>query len=124
MPHSGPTVQRSSDPPSRRREVQLELPLSLPVENSQGPPTGIQLRFPWGKRVVDQQEGVESLSSREQAYLSWLFRDGAEGFQTSETKVNHLLFLAQPLSFYPAKLIREGRNRRARKAKWHTHGCT
>jgi len=99
---------------SQAEEVQLELP-HLPT--SQEVRTGILLRFPWGTREVEFPLTVESFYPRELAFLKWVFSD-----PISETKANHLLFTALPRSYYPGKLIREGRKERLRKATWPTLG--
>ncbi len=90
-----------------------------PAESSQGAHTGIQLRFPWGTRVVETVEGNPVFTSRELSYLSWVFRGDVP---MCLTKANHLLFTALPRSYYPGKLIRAGRSKRARRLKWPTLG--
>ncbi len=102
------------------KEVQLQLPLQL-QQSSQEAPTGTLLRFPWGSRLVADPVEVSSFTKREAAYLNWVFRDG---FRTSETKANHLLFTALPRSYYQGKLIRDGKNKRQRRGQWPTHGYT
>jgi len=98
---------------SQESEVQLPLPGICPEV-----PTGtLLLRFPWGKRAVDLPLTVLSFNSRELAYLGWVF-----DCPISETKANHLLYLGLPLSYYPGKLIRAGRNKRVRKERWPIHG--
>jgi len=112
MTSSGAGVDQAQS----RAEFQLPLP-----GISQGQPTGILLRFPWGKRVVDLPLLQSSFTLRESRYLSWMFSEPS--FPISATKVNHLLFTALPRSYYPGKLIRAGRKERM-KARWRTHGHT
>jgi len=102
------------------RQVRGQRQLSPQAANYLDEAIGTQtLRFPWGKRDLVTPLTQESFSSRERAYLAWVFRS-----PISETRANHLLFTALPQSFYPGKLIRDGRSKRARRAKWHTPGCT
>jgi len=120
-------MTRSKQPGARSKsstlegDAHLQLPLPLPAqENSQDKHTiSLLLRFPWGKRVVEAPLSEQSFEPREAAYLRWVFER-----PTSSTKANHLLFLAQPLSYFPGKLIREGRSKRLRRGPWPTHGYT
>jgi len=104
-----------------KNEKQLKLPLpSPPPPSSPEPPTtSLLLRFPWGKREVENPRVLSSFSSRELAFLRWVLRP-----PISSTKANHLLFLAQPLSYFPVKLIQEGRSKRLRRGPWPIHGYT
>ncbi len=116
---SSPTCSESSSQKELRiGDAHLQLPLPL---NCQEPPiTSLLLRFPWGKRTVEEPLLLQSYEPRELAYLRWVF----DRPPISQSQVNHLLFLAQPLSYFPGKLIREGRSTRARRGQWPTHGCT
>jgi len=106
----------SSTPKRSRQAAQHGL---QPAENSQDLLTGIQLRFPWGVRMVAHPVTVESFTPREASYLNWLFRSG---FHHEETKANHLLFTALPQSSYQGKVIRERKSMKPRMDQWLTRG--
>ncbi len=116
----GPSASSKDSTPGSRgkalhdgdKHLQLPLPLSSPVPGT----TSLQLRFPWGKRTVEDPLSLLSYEPRELAYLRWVF----DRPPISETQANHLLYLSQPLSYFPGKLIREGRSKR----RWPTHGYT